>query len=426
MRASLEGTEKEEMKRRFRDGADYWNSMCSAVTLTDGAGLQPFTVPSGWMGSSSPPPTQAYSPDELASETERNEPVLDALLDAVIDRAPSLCRKSSLMPLARLACWTESEKWVRPLDEWPGEEQLEPSAAAAEVDPAAAADQAEVEAAAEAANAATEAANAATARVEAAEAAVSEDGGEGQVEALIELRSDASNLRQKAAQLRYQAARTLAAAQRNADARAEAAARPLEAAALRSLACHLLEKWEVPEALHGALTLCDGPPVTEATHRIARAFVRVHAAAGSGEASVLAMLRSEVSPVVTKAAAKAFVKLSAHEAAAADAADAAAAADGASGDGAVPSVESALLHPLHALRRAQALSVGGEAWVAKAACDSQLGTAMLPNDDEGGGTSEGGGSEGDGTGPTEAYALSCVDWIVRRAVARTRDTRRGA
>ena len=113
--------DQEELTQRLRDAADYWVSMCSAVALTDGAGLQPFTVPSGWMGSTSPPPAQAYTADELSSEVESNRPALDALVRAVVDRSPSLCRMSSMLPLARLACWTDDEQWVRPLDEWPGD-----------------------------------------------------------------------------------------------------------------------------------------------------------------------------------------------------------------------------------------------------------------------------------------------------------------
>ena len=46
---------------------------------------------------------------------------LARLLDVVADRAPSLCNREALLPLARLATWTDSEAWVRPLDEWPGE-----------------------------------------------------------------------------------------------------------------------------------------------------------------------------------------------------------------------------------------------------------------------------------------------------------------
>ena len=40
----------------------------------------------------------------------------------------------------------------------------------------------------------------------------------------------------------------------------EAARQAREAAALRGLTAHLLEKWEVPEALHSALSFVDGPP----------------------------------------------------------------------------------------------------------------------------------------------------------------------
>jgi hypothetical protein len=37
-----------------------------------------------------------------------------------------------------------------------------------------------------------------------------------------------------------------------------------QAQALRSLTSHLLEKWEVPPSLHGALSFADGPPISEA------------------------------------------------------------------------------------------------------------------------------------------------------------------
>ena len=123
--------ELDEKTKRLREAADYWVAMCAAISLTDGAGLQPFQVPSGWMGSSSPPPAQAYTQRELADEIEGNEPALHALIDAVIDRAPSLCRRPAMLPLARLASWTESDKWVRPLAEWPGEEQVEDDASSA-------------------------------------------------------------------------------------------------------------------------------------------------------------------------------------------------------------------------------------------------------------------------------------------------------
>ena len=88
----------------------------------------------------------------------------------------------------------------------------------------------------------------------------------------------------------------------------EAAQEAREAAALRGLAAHLLEKWEVPEALHAALSFVDGPPISEAAHRASRAFLAVHAGAGSGATPVLDGLRTHVSPAISKAAAKAFVK----------------------------------------------------------------------------------------------------------------------
>ena len=91
------------------------------LALTGESGLQPFTNPAGWMGSMGPPPTQAYTREELATFLDRTEPVFHSLLDAVADRAPSLYHREALLPLARLATWTDSEAWVRPLDEWPGE-----------------------------------------------------------------------------------------------------------------------------------------------------------------------------------------------------------------------------------------------------------------------------------------------------------------
>ena len=256
-------------RMRTRELAERWLVWSGAIALTDEAGLQPFSVPSGWMGSSSPPPAQAYSQADLEASLETSEPALTALLDAVADRAPSLCQPDCALPLARLAAWTGG-KWVRALDDWAG----------------------------------------------------------------------------------------------------EGAGAPLgEAAALRSLTAHLLETWDVPNALHGALAYEDGPPVSEAAHRIARAFVAVHAAAGSGENSVLKELQARVGPAVSKAAAKEFVKLAAEE--------------GGSSS------------PLHALRRAQVAALGGEAWVGDAACASRLGGAI--------GRGE----------PSEDFALVALDWVVR-------------
>lgn len=105
---------------RLREGAAGWLGFCSAISLSDGKGLQPFASPIGWLADYSPPPAQAYTQLELMDEILRHEPSLNALLDACAHRAPSLCTVSSLLPLARLAAWT-SDHWVRPLDEWQGE-----------------------------------------------------------------------------------------------------------------------------------------------------------------------------------------------------------------------------------------------------------------------------------------------------------------
>ena len=320
--------------------------MCSAIMLTGDTGLQPFQNPSGWMAFSAPPPTQSYSPEELDAAIARTQPVLYQLLDAVADRAPSLCRRSAMLPLARLAAWTESEKWVRPLDDWAGEEERAECAD----DPA--------------------------------EDEAGNEGGDEQ--------------------------------------------RAREAAALRSLTSHLLERWEVPAALHGALAFVDGPPVSEAAHRISLAFLRVQAAAGSGEASVLATLRTAVSPSISKATAKEFVKLGG------DGGDA-------SGDAKAGGAEAFLLdNPLHALRRAQVLSLGGETWLADATCASKLGAALLPAGGPAGGpaataapgeagagagapaespsssSGPGGAAEEDASGDAdEGFALTCLEWLVR-------------
>ena len=105
---------------QLKEQAEGWLGLCSAITLTEGEGLQPFQSPSGWLAGMSPPPAQAYTQEALVTEIERHEPPLFALLDACFDRAPSLCRAASTLPLARLAAWT-SDRWVRPLDEWTGE-----------------------------------------------------------------------------------------------------------------------------------------------------------------------------------------------------------------------------------------------------------------------------------------------------------------
>lgn len=297
----------------LQERADYWNAMCSAVALTRETGLQPFQNPTGWMGSVAPPPKQSFTPAELDEAIDKQQPVLNSLLEAVVEKAPSLCRPSALLPLARLAAWTDSEQWVRPLNDWAGE-------AKTDVDNADDADE-------------------------------------------------------------------------------------REAAALRSLAAHLLEKWDVPPALHGALTFVDGPPTSEAAHRISLAFLEVHAAAGAGAASVLAALRTAVSPTVSKSAAKEFVKLgvvgTGGEVSKGD------------DDDAKEEVVAAapMANPLHALRRAQVLSLGGESWVADAACESRLGGAILRTEGGEGEKEEAAASVG--TGPSEEYALMCLDWIVR-------------
>ena len=123
-------------------------------------------------------------------------------------------------------------------------------------------------------------------------------------------------------------------------------------AALRSLEQHTLETWPVPEALHGSLAHADSGggvfACTEAAHRVARGFTLVHAAAGLGEASVRDELRRQVTSAITKTMAKEFVEPPPPPSAE---------------PGAEPGAQGS---PLHALRRAQARALGGDAWVGDA------------------------------------------------------------
>ena len=98
---------------RLQSQAVQWLAMSSAINLSEGEGLQPFAVPEGWMAAPSAPPAQAFTNDELIAEIERHEPALLALLEACAERAPSLCTPSAMLPLARLAAWTERDAWVR-------------------------------------------------------------------------------------------------------------------------------------------------------------------------------------------------------------------------------------------------------------------------------------------------------------------------
>lgn len=124
---------------------------------------------------------------------------------------------------------------------------------------------------------------------------------------------------------------------------------------LRSLEAHLLEKYPVPPALHGALTHTDGAPCSETGHRVALAFSKILSAAGKGD-SVPGALKANVSPALTKAMTKAFAQ-----------------AEVAPGD--------AVNNPVHALRRAQVSALGGAAWVGDAAVTSRLGRGLCQNAD---------------------------------------------
>lgn len=121
--------------------------------------------------------------------------------------------------------------------------------------------------------------------------------------------------------------------------------------------------------LHSALAYTDGPPISEAAHRISRAFLEVQAAAGRGDSSVLDALRLRVSPAMSKTIAKEFVKIPA---------------------------ENVTSNPLHALRRAEVSSLKGGPIIADAVCDSELGRTLL---------------KPAGEGKTEEFALSIISWL---------------
>lgn len=133
-----------------------------------------------------------------------------------------------------------------------------------------------------------------------------------------------------------------------------------DAAALtRSLTAHVLEKYEVPSALTwGVVHKDDGAMVTETAQRISRAFVKAHLDAGTG-VSVRDTLKEVVqTPKFTKTMCKNFVAL--------DAADLGACKE----------------NPLLALRRAQAVSLGGEDWVRDAVCASKSAQRLHSTSDE--------------------------------------------
>jgi len=162
------------------------------------------------------------------------------------------------------------------------------------------------------------------------------------------------------------------------------------AGALRSLEEHLLETYESPKALHTAVA--HRPPegqCTENAHRIACAFTRVLADAGAGRTSVRAALQREVCPGITKRMAKEFVQL---DPATAASARCAAGKAGSKGSDENPPGAQVPLSPLHALREAQVLALGGDAWVVRAACAARMGSVL-------------------GTAMEEEFCLTALMWL---------------
>tara|TARA_B110001452_G_scaffold2199_1_gene1893 strand:- start:1024 stop:2727 length:1704 start_codon:yes stop_codon:yes gene_type:complete len=159
---------------------------------------------------------------------------------------------------------------------------------------------------------------------------------------------------------------------------------------LRSLTAHLLETWETPSVLHGALAHRGeerGSAVTEAAHRVSYAFTLAQAAAGAGTANVRdalgdAILGGDAGGVVSKAVSKHLVATS----------------------------SSSTIDPLHALRRAQVRAQKGEEWVGDGVCRSRLGRALL-----GAGDAARDGSDDDGGGISEAFGASLVGWVCTHA-----------
>ena len=183
------------------------------------------------------------------------------------------------------------------------------------------------------------------------------------------------------------------------------------AACLASLRQHLLEKWDTPEMLHGALGIIgDGrsASVPEAAHRASYAFTIALAKAGRGDASVKDALEAalcgegggegggegrgadtDVPPVVSKAVAKFLAQPRPEEA------------------------DKCAASPLHALRRAQVAAQGGEAWVGDGVCLSSMGSRLLGAGGRSGGAPRAADSLPEGV--SEPFGTTLIAWVCTHA-----------
>ena len=100
------------IKPEVRDALDGWAAMSAAISLTGGA-TSDFSANGGY-------PKSAF----IRAKVSKDQPALNALVDACADRAPALVAEpEASLPLARLAAWVPREQWQRPLDEWEGPEK---------------------------------------------------------------------------------------------------------------------------------------------------------------------------------------------------------------------------------------------------------------------------------------------------------------
>jgi hypothetical protein len=93
-----------------RSAASAWLTMSSAVAI--GGATTDFAAAGGYPSSA-----------EIRAKIEGAAPVLEELLIVCGRLAPALVAdEEACLPLARLAAWVPKERWVRPLSEWKGPE----------------------------------------------------------------------------------------------------------------------------------------------------------------------------------------------------------------------------------------------------------------------------------------------------------------
>ena len=92
-----------------KEAAFEWAAMSAAVAVSGGA-LNDFASSGGYS-----------SAEAIREKLNASTPALERLLNACAKRAPALvAEEEAVLPLARLAVWTDETEWVRPLDQWDG------------------------------------------------------------------------------------------------------------------------------------------------------------------------------------------------------------------------------------------------------------------------------------------------------------------